>query len=249
MRPPLREAEGTRPGGRADGAPHVAVMSPRRLLESITGRVTREKATSSGRVHWVAGCCFAGCTLSGFDRPGWAQQAGQPPLEAGGSFRPYYVASNPQKDTTLVFESRFESGNLRRAIKVRPKLPSKGGHGPWGVLACRELSFARLAGVRIRVRSCAPARHQHQGPHPVVLLLGDQHKTGEGCEVQHYQPHEGGQFVLRGNAAGDSQRKGSCCHRGRLAPQRERNRLLREQHQEEELAVRTQAQMEVPAEL
>ena len=31
--------------------------------------------------------------------------------------RPYYLKSDPE-DTTLIFESRFESGNLRRAIRV-----------------------------------------------------------------------------------------------------------------------------------
>ena len=31
--------------------------------------------------------------------------------------KPYYKLSNPQ-DNTLQFESRFESGNLRRAVQV-----------------------------------------------------------------------------------------------------------------------------------
>ena len=34
-----------------------------------------------------------------------------------GQLRPYYTLEN-KKDTTLIFESRFESGNLRRAIQV-----------------------------------------------------------------------------------------------------------------------------------
>ena len=31
--------------------------------------------------------------------------------------RPYYSKENDQ-DNTLIFESRFESGNLRRAVKI-----------------------------------------------------------------------------------------------------------------------------------
>ena len=31
--------------------------------------------------------------------------------------RPYYTKENDQ-DNTLIFESRFESGNLRRAVKI-----------------------------------------------------------------------------------------------------------------------------------
>ena len=37
----------------------------------------------------------------------------------GGQPMPWYVPSGPE-DNTLVFESRFESGNLLRAIQVRP---------------------------------------------------------------------------------------------------------------------------------
>lgn len=37
--------------------------------------------------------------------------------ELGLDISPYYVPSS-KKDTTLVFESRFESGNLRRAIQM-----------------------------------------------------------------------------------------------------------------------------------
>jgi len=32
--------------------------------------------------------------------------------------KPYYKSKNPDIDQTLVFESRFESGNLRRAVKI-----------------------------------------------------------------------------------------------------------------------------------
>jgi cytosolic carboxypeptidase protein 2/3 len=31
--------------------------------------------------------------------------------------KPYYVKYDPS-DTTLIFESRFESGNLRRAVQI-----------------------------------------------------------------------------------------------------------------------------------
>lgn len=31
--------------------------------------------------------------------------------------RPYYIKENDE-DSTLIFESRFESGNLRRAVKI-----------------------------------------------------------------------------------------------------------------------------------
>jgi hypothetical protein len=34
-----------------------------------------------------------------------------------GHFPPYYIATS-EEDATLVFESRFESGNLRRAVQV-----------------------------------------------------------------------------------------------------------------------------------
>jgi hypothetical protein len=34
-----------------------------------------------------------------------------------GEVSPFYVLQNPE-DNTLLFESRFESGNLRRAIQV-----------------------------------------------------------------------------------------------------------------------------------
>jgi hypothetical protein len=33
------------------------------------------------------------------------------------NLRPYYVKQDPS-DTTLIFESRFESGNLRRAVQI-----------------------------------------------------------------------------------------------------------------------------------
>jgi hypothetical protein len=33
------------------------------------------------------------------------------------TLRPYYVKQDPT-DTTLIFESRFESGNLRRAVQI-----------------------------------------------------------------------------------------------------------------------------------
>ena len=34
-----------------------------------------------------------------------------------GKLRPYYSKEN-EEDNTLIFESRFESGNLRRAVKI-----------------------------------------------------------------------------------------------------------------------------------
>jgi hypothetical protein len=34
------------------------------------------------------------------------------------TLKPYYKLKNPATDFTLVFESRFESGNLRRAVKI-----------------------------------------------------------------------------------------------------------------------------------
>ena len=33
------------------------------------------------------------------------------------NLKPYYVKSDPD-DSTLIFESRFESGNLRRAVQI-----------------------------------------------------------------------------------------------------------------------------------
>jgi hypothetical protein len=34
------------------------------------------------------------------------------------TLKPYYKLKNPDTDQTLVFESRFESGNLRRVVKI-----------------------------------------------------------------------------------------------------------------------------------
>jgi hypothetical protein len=34
------------------------------------------------------------------------------------TLKPYYKIKNPDTDNTLVFESRFECGNLRRAVKI-----------------------------------------------------------------------------------------------------------------------------------
>ena len=34
------------------------------------------------------------------------------------NLKPYYKLKNPETDNTLIFESRFESGNLRRATKI-----------------------------------------------------------------------------------------------------------------------------------
>jgi hypothetical protein len=34
------------------------------------------------------------------------------------TLKPYYKLKEPSTDNTLIFESRFESGNLRRAVKV-----------------------------------------------------------------------------------------------------------------------------------
>ena len=34
------------------------------------------------------------------------------------TLKPYYKSKNPATDLTLIFESRFESGNLRRAVKI-----------------------------------------------------------------------------------------------------------------------------------
>ena len=34
------------------------------------------------------------------------------------NLKPYYKLKDANSDNTLIFESRFESGNLRRAVKV-----------------------------------------------------------------------------------------------------------------------------------
>jgi len=34
------------------------------------------------------------------------------------TLRPYYILKDQATDCTLVFESRFESGNLRRVVKI-----------------------------------------------------------------------------------------------------------------------------------
>lgn len=60
----------------------------------------------------------------------------------------WYVPQNA-KDTTLVFESRFESGNLRRAVQVFPfeygeaKGPRGSGHVPNCLLTHAPVSLLR----------------------------------------------------------------------------------------------------------
>ena len=48
----------------------------------------------------------------------YSSAAGSPPAQkADGTLHPFYVKQSDD-DYTLIFESRFESGNLRRAIQV-----------------------------------------------------------------------------------------------------------------------------------
>ena len=49
--------------------------------------------------------------------PNTFKGAGAPTAGSDGALPPYYTKTDPE-DTTLIFESRFESGNLRRAIQV-----------------------------------------------------------------------------------------------------------------------------------
>ena len=44
-------------------------------------------------------------------------KAGQPTAPVDGEVAPFYILQNSE-DNTLLFESRFECGNLRRAIQV-----------------------------------------------------------------------------------------------------------------------------------
>lgn len=111
---------------------------------------------------------------------------------------PYYTPTGPE-DTTLVFESRFESGNLRRAIQVyeheydlilRPDINTR-GHTQWFYFAIRN---ARR-GVRYKlniINLVKPDSLYQQGMRPLMYSAREAAASGAswrraGDSICYYQ--------------------------------------------------------------
>lgn len=82
---------------------------------------------------------------------------------------PYYTVVSPE-DRTLVFESRFESGNIALAMKVVEKRITHG-----------------IVGIGQRVQPDDAERHKHSGTHTVVLLPRREHDRAASRPLQYHE--------------------------------------------------------------
>ncbi|KAK3260044.1 hypothetical protein CYMTET_30984, partial [Cymbomonas tetramitiformis] len=124
------------------------------------------------------------------DSNGWYRDGNLPP--------PYYSVES-QDDTTLVFESRFESGNLRRAIQVyedeydlilRPDINTR-GHTQWFYFAVSNTR--RNKKYKLNIINMVKSDSQYQaGMLPVLCSEKHTVATGvswyrEGSNLSYYQ--------------------------------------------------------------
>lgn len=88
--------------------PEVFYRAPESLMETVLARHAERLAHPHSVMNRIV--------FDYIDPNPLAKTADLPPLPPG-QLRPYYVPES-DADRTLVFESRFECGNLRRAIQV-----------------------------------------------------------------------------------------------------------------------------------
>lgn len=120
----------------------------------------------------------------------------------------------------LEFESRFESGNLRKAIQVSLLL----------IKTLRTVvCIAPTVGSAVRIRSPAECRHQHLPSPPVVLFQGLQQQGRGHLSLQHCQLREGQQPVQLWDAAPDVLLHRASAEPARLGPGGHQDLLLQQQ--------------------
>jgi hypothetical protein len=124
--------------------------------------------------------------------------ASAPPADS--CLPPYYTKTGPD-DTTLVFESRFESGNLRRAIQVyeyeydmilRPDINTR-GHTQWYYFRIHNMIPGRMYKFNV-INLVKPDSLYNYGMRPLVYSAKEAEGDGigwqrRGEEICYYQNH------------------------------------------------------------
>jgi hypothetical protein len=126
---------------------------------------------------------------------GGAATAGQ-----DGALPPYYTKTDPA-DTTLIFESRFESGNLRRAIQVyeyeydlilRPDINTR-GHTQWYYFRIQNMIPGRMYKFNV-INLTKPDSLYNYGMRPLIYSEKEAGLDGTGWQrrgedICYYQNH------------------------------------------------------------
>jgi len=127
--------------------------------------------------------------------PGAGEDYNRP--DTSGRLTPYYTPKSPD-DITLVFESRFESGNLRRAIKVsegeydlmcRPDINTN-SYAQWFFFS---ISNTRVKRYKFNIINMLKSDSLfNQGMKPVIYSLTEEKKSGQawvhkGFDICYYR--------------------------------------------------------------
>lgn len=119
---------------------------------------------------------------------------------ADGTLLPYYTKTDPA-DTTLIFESRFESGNLRRAIQVyeyeydlilRPDINTR-GHTQWYYFRIENMIPGRMYKFNV-INLTKPDSLYNYGMRPLIYSEKEANLDGTGWQrrgedICYYQNH------------------------------------------------------------
>ena len=109
-----------------------------------------------------------------------------------GEVRQYYELTGPDDDT-LIFESRFESGNLRRAIQIypseydlilRPDINTR-GHTQWYYFSVSNMRKGRKYKFNI-INMMKPDSVYNQGLRPLAYSNKEAETKGVGWNLFHY---------------------------------------------------------------
>lgn len=99
----------------------------------------------------------------------------------------YYKLKNPNEDHTLIFESRFESGNLRRAVKITDTEYDLYIKNDYGTAGYCQWYYFRIQNTRKDrtyrfniVNMMKPESNYNQGMRPLIYSVKEAEKYERG---------------------------------------------------------------------